>query len=157
MESKKELRLSGCNRRPEVNMWPLTRKRSSWFAILAQIAVFMPCISHSNGSGYLCEKICIRSHRSGYLCKKNLHPFERLGLSVQKTLSSVQKKLTSVQTAWAIHSKQSLLLAADFTWAVCDLVAQVGVTRQTCQRCEWFDTSVVLTILMNCHGTCSAE
>ena len=134
MESQKELRLSGCNRRQEANMWPLTRKHSWRFAILARIAVFMPCISHSNGSGYLCEKICIRSHGSGYLCKKNLHLFEQLGVSVRKTLSSVRKKLTSVQTARAIHSKQSLLLAADFTWAVRDLVAQAGVMRQTCQK-----------------------
>ena len=133
-ESQKELWLSGCNRRPEANMWPLTRKRSSRFAVLARIAVFRLCISQLNGSGYLCEKICIRSHRSGYLCKKNLHPFEQLGLSVRKTLSSVRKKLTSVQTARAICSKQSLLLAADFTWAVRDLVAQAGVTRQTCQK-----------------------
>ena len=88
MESQKELRLSGCNRRQEANMWPLTRKHSWWFAVLARIAVFMPCISHSNGSGYLCEKICIRSHGSGYLCKK---------------------KFASIRTAWGICAKNIVI------------------------------------------------
>ena len=62
-----------------------------------------------NSLGYLCKKkIGIRSHGSGYPCAKNLHPFDQLGLSVQK-------KLSSVQTARAICSKQSLLSAVDFT------------------------------------------
>ena len=50
----------------------------------------------SNGFG-----ICLNGS-SGYPFKKNCHPFERLGLSVWK-------KLSSVRTAWAIHLKQVVI------------------------------------------------
>jgi len=52
----------------------------------------MTCISRLNVLG-------IRSNSSGYPCKKNLHPFEWLGLSVQK-------KFASVPTARAIRAKK---------------------------------------------------
>ena len=49
----------------------------------------------SNGFG-------IRLHGSGYPFKKNCHPFERLG-------PSVSKKLSSVRTAWAIRLKKVVI------------------------------------------------
>ena len=65
--------------------------------------------------GIRSKTIVIRSSGFGYLFGKNCHPFERLGLSVWKKLSSVRtawdillKKLLSVQTARAICSKKNL-------------------------------------------------
>ena len=63
------------------------------------------------------KKICIRLNDLGYLCEKHCHPFEKNWHLFKR-----------------LHSRQSLLLAADFTWAVRGLVAQAGVTRQTCQK-----------------------
>ena len=76
--------------------WPLKRKRSLQFAVFGQI-------------WYICL------NGSGYPLKKNCHPFEQLGLSVWEKLSSIWrawnirlKKLLSVWTVRAIHSKKNL-------------------------------------------------
>ena len=58
------------------------QKRSLQFAIFKWIAVCMQHISCSNGMG-----ICWNG--SSYLLKKNGQLFERLGMSMQKKLSSV--------------------------------------------------------------------
>ena len=101
-------------------MWPLMRKRSLQFAVFAWIAICMWCITclnrlsiRSNSSGRLCKKnlasvrtaqairakkICIHLNGSCYPCKRICHPFEQLGLSVQK-------KLLTVRATGAICSK----------------------------------------------------
>ena len=65
--------------------------------------------------GIRSKKIVIRSNDLGYPFEKSCHPFELLGLSVWKKLSSVRmawdirlKKLLSVRTARAIRSKKNL-------------------------------------------------
>ena len=77
-------------------------------------------------SGYPLEKIVIRSKGSG-----NCHPFERLGLSVWR-------KLSSVRTARAILSKQlsaSLVFRNTFTRAVCDEVSKNVSLNNSYKRC----------------------
>ena len=66
--------------------------------------------------GIRSKTIVIRSSGFGYLFGKNCHPFERLGLSVWKKLSSVRKawdiclkKMLSVRTAWAIRLKKIVI------------------------------------------------
>ena len=76
----------------------------------------------SNGFG-------IRLNGSGYPFKKNCHPFERLGLSVWKKLSSVRtawdirlKKVLSVRTARAIRSKNWEFVNVRATEAICSKI-----------------------------------
>ena len=88
------------------NLWPLTRKRSLRFAVFAWIAARMPCISRSNGS-VPAKKICIRSNGSGP-CKENLHPFEWLGLSVQRKFNSLLAEVSHDASSWETSTSREL-------------------------------------------------
>ena len=90
-------------------MWPFTQKRSLRLAVFSWIAVRMSCISRSNGSGYP--------------CKENLYPFERLGLSMRKNLSSnrtgravCSKKLCSKINLSRVSISQSSFVASHSSW-----------------------------------------
>ena len=75
------------------------------------------------------SKICIHSNDLGYPFEKGCHPFERLGPSVWKRLSSVRtawdirlKKLLSVRTARAIRSEKNL----STVWATQPICSKVN-------------------------------
>ena len=72
--------------------------------------------SHSNGFG-------IRLKGLGYLLKKNWHPFEQLGLSVRK-------KMSSIRTAWAIHLKKKLLIV----WASEAICSKINFSQVSTQN-----------------------
>ena len=66
-----------------------------WVPLITSTLCVKNVLPFLNGFG-------IRLNGSGYPFKKNFHPFERLGLSVRK-------KLSSVWTACAIRSKKNVI------------------------------------------------
>ena len=87
--------------------------------------------------------------------------------SIRTARAMRAKKFAYVRTAWAIRVKNIvicsngssypfkivIIVSRGFHLSCLRLVARAGV-----KKCKSFDTSIVLTILMNnCHGTCSAE
>ena len=89
-----------------------------WVPLITSTLSLKNVLPFLNGFG-------IRLNGSGYPFKKNFHPFERLGLSVRK-------KLSSVLTACSIRSKKN-----------CHLLERLGLSvGKNCHLLEWLGISV---------------
>ena len=89
-----------------------------WVPLITSTLCVKNVLPFLNGFG-------IRLNGSGYPFKKNFHPFERLGLSVRK-------KLSSVWTACSIRSKKN-----------CHLLERLGPSvGKNCHLLEWLGISV---------------
>ena len=89
-----------------------------WVPLITSTLSLKNVLPFLNGFG-------IRLNGSGYPFKKNFHPFERLGLSVRK-------KLSSVWTACSIRSKKN-----------CHLLERLGLSvGKNCHLLEWLGISV---------------
>ena len=89
-----------------------------WVPLITSTLCVKNVLPFLNGFG-------IRLNGSGYPFKKNFHPFERLGLSVRK-------KLSSVWTACSIRSKKN-----------CHLLERLGLSvGKNCHLLEWLGISV---------------
>ena len=89
-----------------------------WVPLITSTLSLKNVLPFLNGFG-------IRLNGSGYPFQKNFHPFERLGLSVRK-------KLSSVWTACSIRSKKN-----------CHLLERLGLSvGKNCHLLEWLGISV---------------
>ena len=97
--------------------------------------------------GIRSKKIVIRLNDLGYLFGKSCHPFERLGVSVWK-------KLSSTQTAWAIRLKKVVirskknLLTVRATEAICSKInfSRVSVPKPILWLATRAERSVILQV-----------
>ena len=88
-----------------------------WVPLITSTLCVKNVLPFLNGFG-------IRLNGSGYPFKKNFHPFERLGLSVRK-------KLSSVWTACAIRSKKTVIRLNGLGCLFgknCHLLEQLGIS-----------------------------
>ena len=88
-----------------------------WVPLITSTLCVKNILPFLNGFG-------IRLNGSGYPFKKNFHPFERLGLSVRK-------KLSSVWTACAIRSKKNVIRLNGLGCLFgknCHLLEQLGIS-----------------------------
>ena len=88
-----------------------------WVPLITSTLCLKNVLPFLNGFG-------IRLNGSGYPFKKNFHPFERLGLSVRK-------KLSSVWTACAIRSKKNVIRLNGLGCLFgknCHLLEQLGIS-----------------------------
>ena len=114
---------------------PLTWKLSSWFAVFKRIAVQTNLV-------FVWTAPAIHSKN------KNCHPFEWLGLSVWKKMSSLwtgcamhlKKKWSSVRMAWAICLKKIVIHSNSFSYPFEKKL--LSVRKRNCRPFERLKLSV---------------